>query len=137
MGAVNRMATWAAGLGALALVGWACASAPEVPERREIPALWRDAGRVLPAGEARNAYLEAADAAVAEAAQLRRDEAAAFAEATTVGERHDVSRDELYAPFGKLAGTRRERLMAYARHRMAMRRALSADEWTQVVKAVK
>jgi len=137
---MTRTSRWPAALAAvagLALAGWSCASGPEVSARREFPAIWRDAGRALPTGAARTRYLELAERAVAEAEALRDAEASAFRGLVTAGERHDVSRGELYAPFDELAEQRKERLMAYARHRMAMREALTADEWGAVLQAVK
>jgi hypothetical protein len=119
------------------LAGWSCASGPEAPARREIPALWRAAGEALPASDGRTRFLALADDAVAEAAALRRHEADAFEALTVAGERHDVSRADLYVPFGTLAPQRHQRLMAYAKIRVEMREALTADEWATVVKGVK
>ena len=113
-----------------------CAATSPPPAGRTVVHAWRAAGAALPAGAARTAYLKGADETIAQVDRLREAETGAFRILTTVGERHDAGRDDLYAPFATLAERRTAILLDYARTRVAMRAALSESEWTTVVKAV-
>ncbi len=134
---MHRLIYGAGALVLLAVAGWSCATGPDIPKGRGIPAAWRKAGAALPPGESRSRFLELADSAVAEAERLHRHEADTFEKLTTIGERHDCSRADLYAPLGELAEQRRARLLAYAEIRLQMRAALTAEQWATVVKEVR
>lgn len=130
---MRRWYGWVAGC---ALAAGSCAAGPEAAAPRTLVDAWREAGRVLPAGAARTQYLALAAQASAQAARLHEAEATAFGALGRVAERHNADRRELYAPLAKLAGQRRELLLAYAQTRLAMRGAVTPAQWATVVQAV-
>ena len=113
-----------------------CTTAPEPRAPRTIVEAWREAGRTLPAGAARDTYLRLAEEAVKASEGVRAAEIAAL-RGLLKSDRHDASRADLYKPFGALALRRQAALQEYASTRVAMRGALSAEEWVTVVKAVR